>query len=79
MAVGNDRVTGEEVYLAVEVSVTVDQSDVARAVERASLLSKAVARRVIPVVAGERMTEGAHHQAQDREVVRVLDGHVEWP
>ncbi len=79
VAVGKDKETGEEVYLAVEVSVTVDQSDVARAVERASLLGQAVAGRAVPVVAGERITEGAHYQAQDRGVVRVLDGNVEWP
>ncbi len=78
VAVGQDRETGDEVYLVVEVSVTVDTSDVIRAVERAALLGKAVGR-VVPVVAGERLTERAAYEAKAQGVVRVLDGHVEWP
>jgi hypothetical protein len=47
-----------ELWLVVEVSGVIDRNDVARAAERAALLRKA-GLLVVPVAAGERLTQGA--------------------
>ena len=47
-----------ELWLVVEVSSVIDRNDVARAAERAALLRKADLL-VVPVVAGQRLTQGA--------------------
>ncbi len=44
--------TGETIYHAVEVSVTVDNHDVQRAIARADILSRATKTKTIPVVVG---------------------------
>ena len=61
-------------YLAVEVSVTIDARDVARAVQRAKLLEKIPGVVALPVVAGEKLTpEGTSALKQSAAWV-VLDG-----
>ncbi|MBA4179982.1 MAG: hypothetical protein C0506_05275 [Anaerolinea sp.] len=56
--------------LAVEVSVTIDRNDVARARDRAAILRK-VGYNAIPVVAGARM-DASLRDAAEAEGVRVL-------
>ncbi len=68
-----------EVWLAVEVSATVDQGDVERAVNRARLLSKA-GFAAVPAVAGEEFTEGAGQLALQQKVLMLQDGErLNWP
>ncbi|MEW6753907.1 MAG: hypothetical protein AB1505_23445 [Candidatus Latescibacterota bacterium] len=62
-----------EVWLAVEVSAVIDRGDVERVERRTALLRKA-GYRVVPVVAGEGLTQGATRLLQDVPVALVLDG-----
>ncbi len=66
-----------EVWLAVEVSSVIDQYDVDRADRRASLLRKA-GYRVIPIVAGENITQGAEVVCHHQNVPLFQDGHVKF-
>ena len=63
----------EEVYLAVEISVVIDEHDVERARRRAKLLRNA-GFRVIPVVAGENMAEDAEEISRAHGVAIVRNG-----
>ena len=63
-----------EVWLAIEVSSVVDRNDVQRAQRRAALLRKA-GYCVIPVVAGENVTQGGEDEARSGSVFLVQDGH----
>ena len=67
-AVAEARDAGGPVWLAVEVSATVDVHDVERAVRRAQLLAN-LHVRTRAVVAGYRLTDGAHHAITDGDVV----------
>ena len=62
-----------EVWLAVEVSAVVDRRDVERAIRRAKLLQRAGCR-VVPVVAGEGVTEGGEESAREEKVALLKDG-----
>jgi len=62
-----------EVWLAMEVSAVVDQTDVERAVSRARLLAKA-GLRTMPAVAGEEFTEGARLLGIRQKVFMLQDG-----
>lgn len=53
VARGRDRETGETIYLAGEVSYTVNDSDLERAIERAGLLQTITETRAFPVVVGK--------------------------
>ncbi|MDW8238837.1 MAG: hypothetical protein RMM98_04420, partial [Acidobacteriota bacterium] len=66
---------GPELWLAVEISTTVDVNDVERARRRAELLRKA-GYRAIPVVAGETTTEGAEDAARRQMIPWLQDGKV---
>lgn len=66
-----------EVWLAVEISAVVDQTDVDRAWRRASLLRRA-GYRAVPTVAGEQATPGAEAAAHDQNVVLLQDGQVKF-
>ncbi len=68
--------TSREVYLAVEISGVIDRTDTARAATRASLLAKA-GLTAVPVVAGDRMTEGAKSEAEREKIPIFLNGHCE--
>jgi len=70
---------GQEVYLLAEVSSTVTSHDVRRARARAQALEKATGRPVLPVVAGERLSEDRETQEEAWMVWRVLDGRVMSP
>lgn len=65
-----------ELLLAMEISSVVDRNDVSRAVHRASLLRKAGLHSV-PVIAGEKVTEGASQTVREQNVAFVQDGHME--
>jgi hypothetical protein len=72
-----ERKDAPEVYLAVEVSVVVDQEDVDRAVRRAEVLRQA-GLPVIPTVAGEDVTRGGQDAAQEDHVLLLQDGKVQF-
>lgn len=67
---------GEDVWLAVEVSVMIDRQDVERALRRADYIRES-GLQVIPVVAGENITEGAEKLVEKEAVVLLTDGAVE--
>jgi len=62
-----------EIYLALEVSVTIEDHDIQRAQARAALLRKA-GLPAIPVVAGERLDEQADDLARSTPIVVVQNG-----
>jgi hypothetical protein len=62
-----------EHYLAIEISSVMDKNDVQRAHQRAELLRRA-GLRAIPVIAGEKMTEGAQEEARNQGVVVLKNG-----
>ena len=64
-----------EVWIAIEVSSVIDRYDVERALRRAAILRR-VHTRVLPAVAGERLTEGAGELAGNEAVLIVQDGRV---
>jgi hypothetical protein len=64
-----------ELWLVVEVSAVVDQGDVERARRRATLLRRA-GYRAIPMVAGERLTQGAEESTREQQVAVLQDGRV---
>ncbi len=64
-----------EVWIAIEVSSVIDRYDVERALRRAAILRR-VHARVLPAVAGERLTEGAGELAGNEAVLIVQDGRV---
>jgi uncharacterized coiled-coil protein SlyX/predicted DNA-binding protein len=70
------RGNGEQVFLALEVSETVDANDVVRAVRRANLLRKA-GLRAMPAVGGARRNEEALALAYQQGVLVLIDGKVE--
>lgn len=62
-----------EVYLAVEVSAVIDRTDVDRARKRAGLMRKADLF-TLPVVAGEKFTEGALSVMESTPVLVLQNG-----
>lgn len=67
-----DRPGQPEVWLAIEVSAVIDDTDIERAVARAG-------RAVVPTVAGERTAFGATEQAALAHVLVVENGrHHGW-
>lgn len=68
-----DRQASTEVWVVVEVSSTVDRNDVLRARQRAEIM-RAAGYQTIPAVAGEGLTEGARQEAQQNNVLVLLDG-----
>ncbi|MFZ4658069.1 MAG: hypothetical protein ACOYNY_13720 [Caldilineaceae bacterium] len=65
--------TRPEIYLAMEVSVTIEAHDIHRAQTRSALLRKA-GLPAIPVVAGERLDEQADDLARTTPIVVVQNG-----
>lgn len=66
------------VYLAVEVSWTVDLEDVERAARRGAYLAK-TGLSVLPVVAGETIRPGAADRAQDLKVWQMTNAELVEP
>ena len=82
LVVGRPRRPGampeeREVWLAVEISATVDTEDVERAVERATMLRKA-GYAVIPAAAGREATPIAEEAAQEQGVLLIRDGRMDF-
>ncbi len=69
---GVHRASGEEYLLVWEISWTVDEEDVSRAMERASLLRQ-WGLSTVPVVAGKGITGNARTTALSRGVLVLLD------
>ena len=61
----------EEVFLAVEISVTIDEHDITRAIDRAAILRK-IGHNAVPVVAGEKMDARLRDSAVARGVEVVF-------
>ena len=66
---GRRRADDAEVYLAAEVSITIGDSDVLRAAERAAILSACVDRPVISAVIGEHIDDRTELAAANGVVV----------
>ncbi len=62
-----------EIWLAVEVAYVLDEEDVLRAVQRATLLRKA-GYRALPLIAGEVIKLEAEAVAREKKVAVVQDG-----
>ena len=65
-----------DVWLAMEVSSVVDRNDVERAVRRADLLRR-TGYRVVPVAAGEGVTQGGEQVAREQNVVLMRNGRID--
>jgi hypothetical protein len=63
--------TGEPVLVAVEVSYTIDDFDVQRAINRAKILEKAMDKRVLPAVVGYKITKKAQNLMEKEGVLKV--------
>ena len=75
---GTRREDRKLVYLAVEVSWTVDLEDVERAARRGAYLAK-TGLSVLPVVAGETIRPGAADRAQDLKVWQMTNADLVEP
>ena len=75
---GTRREDKKLVYLAVEVSWTVDLEDVERAARRGAYLAK-TGLSVLPVVAGETIRPGAADRAQDLKVWQMTNADLVEP
>ena len=75
---GRWRADGRLVMVLAEVSWVVDRNDVRRAVDRAALLAR-LGTPVVPVVAGDSVTERAADMARSRNVWQMLDGRLVEP
>jgi hypothetical protein len=64
--------TKEPVFVAVEVSYTIDQNDVQRAVRRAEILKKATGGMVLPAVVGCRISKNAQKLVAKTECLSIL-------
>ena len=72
IALGQDREQRTELYLACEVSSSVSEYDLARAVSRAALLQKATGVKTMPVILGKTIPEPLRKQANDMAAGWVL-------
>ena len=59
---------GQDLYAAVEASVTVDRRDVERVLERSVIIARALSANVIPVVAGAMILNEARVYAEAQQV-----------
>jgi len=64
--------TEEPVLIAVEVSYTIDDFDVQRAINRAKILEKVTGRKVLPAVVGYKITKKAQNLIEKEEVLKVI-------
>jgi hypothetical protein len=68
---------GEQVYLVAEVSAVVDSRDVERAARRSGVVARGLGAKVLPAVAGQRLSSDAGEQARKSGVLVVADGAVQ--
>ena len=64
--------TKEPVFVAVEISYTIAENDVQRAVKRAEILKKAMDRKVLPAVVGHRISKNARKLLTKTECLSIL-------
>ena len=64
--------TKEPVLVAVEISYTIEEPDVQRAVKRAEILKKAVDRKVLSAVVGNRISKNAQKLLTKTECLSIL-------
>ncbi|MCC6063627.1 MAG: hypothetical protein LM570_03750 [Thermocrinis sp.] len=64
--------TGEPVLVAVEVSYTIDDFNVQRAINRAKILEKALGKKVLPVVVGYKITKKAQNIIEKEGVLKIV-------
>jgi hypothetical protein len=64
--------TGEPVLVAVEVSYTIDDFDVQRAINRAKILEKVMGKRVLPAVVGYKITKKAQNLMEKEGVLKIV-------
>ena len=69
---GRRKSDGAEVYIAAEVSITIGGSDIARAAERAAILSAAIGQPVEAVVIGSQIDDARAALAADNNVAVFL-------
>ena len=72
VALGQDREQRTELYLACEVSSSVSEYDLARAISRAALLQKATGVKTMPIILGKTIPEPLRKQANDMAAGWVL-------
>ena len=70
---GRRKSNGDEVYLAVEVSWTIGESDVERAARRAALLGR-IKSPAVAVAAGKFLSEEVAARARDENVWLFVEG-----
>ncbi|BCW94625.1 MAG: hypothetical protein WHS44_11275 [Fimbriimonadales bacterium] len=76
LARGRRRSDGREAILVIEVSWGIAPSDVARAVQRAAILTRRGVLAV-PIAAGRELSDEARQAASEQDCVVVLDGRFE--
>ena len=59
------------VYVALEVSVTVGESDIDRAATRAEILSRATREESVPAVVGAYLDDSRQQLAQEKKVALI--------
>ena len=79
VARGRRSDTGQEAYMVADVSATIDDADVARAVRRALVLARAIGAEAIAAVGGEKIGPEAERTARALSVWHVTNGHVDAP
>ena len=72
VAIGQDREQRTELYLACEVSSSVNDYDLARAIRRAALLQKATGVKTMPIILGKAISEPLRKQADAMQAGWVL-------
>jgi hypothetical protein len=70
------RDSSDELWVAVEVSVVIDRTDVERVKKRTEILRRA-GYRTVAVVAGEKITLGGEELAKQNDVAIVRNGAIE--
>ena len=72
IAVGRSRDNGHDVYMAVEVSITLGDRDIERAAERAGYLGKVTGQATAAAVVGESIGPEQEELARQRQVTVML-------
>ena len=68
---GEIKVTKKEVYLAVEISYSLQEDDIEKAIERAGILAHIFKKEVIPVVVAVKIKEEIEKSAEEKGVLLI--------
>ncbi len=68
---GEIKVTKKEVYLAVEISYSLQEDDIEKAIERAGILAHIFKKEVIPVVVAVEIKEEIEKSAEEKGVLLI--------